>query len=156
MKEAFGGIFNIIYVVIFLVVVISILGLVVSYTKAFKMKNAIISVIEEYEGSGCFPEQSGGTKNTICRNKIKEKAQELAYSPVSLNCDTGNGFYNADNFYCYSVDKRIKDGNCYVMAKVVTQVNISFPLIDKIMGFSFFQVSGDTKWVQRPSISVCY
>ena len=48
MKDAFGGIVNIVLVAIFLVIISGILGLVVNYTKAFRMKNAVISAIEQY------------------------------------------------------------------------------------------------------------
>ena len=48
MKEAFGGIYTIIFIVIFLVIVIGVLGFVVSYTKAFRMKSDIIYTIERY------------------------------------------------------------------------------------------------------------
>ena len=55
MRDAFGGIVNIVLVAIFLVIVSGILGLVVNYTKAFRMKNTVISAIEQYEGAdGCF------------------------------------------------------------------------------------------------------
>ena len=159
MKEAFGGIFNIIFVVIFLVIVIGVLGLVFSYTKAFKMKNAIISVIEEYEGSGCYPEVTNGSHNTACRNQIKRKAQDLAYNPVSLNCssiDNSSGYnvpvYKADNYYCYEMTTKVKsDGKRYAVFKVITQVDISFPIIEKVMGFRFFQAMGDTKEIQLQS-----
>ena len=50
MKEAYGGIFNIVFIVIFLVIAIGVLGLTFSYTKAFKMKNAVVGAMEEYEG----------------------------------------------------------------------------------------------------------
>ncbi len=157
MKEAFGGIFNIMFIVIFLVIMIGVLGLVFSYTKAFQMKNAIISVIEEDEGSGCYPEALGGASHdTACRNKIKEKARGLAYNPVSLNCssvDNSSGYnvpvYKADNIYCYEMTTRVKsDGKRYAVFKVITQVDISFPIIERIMGFRFFQASGDTKEIQ--------
>ena len=42
MKDAYGGILNLVFVVVFLLIVIAVLGLVVSYTKAFRMKNARI------------------------------------------------------------------------------------------------------------------
>ena len=59
MKDAFGGIVNIVLVAIFLVIISGILGLVVNYTKAFRMKNVVISTIEQYEGaSGCFGKSS--------------------------------------------------------------------------------------------------
>ncbi|MBP5678720.1 MAG: hypothetical protein J6X28_02700 [Bacilli bacterium] len=161
MKEAYGGVFNIIFIVIFLVIVIGVLGLVFSYTKAFKMKNAIISVIEEYEGSGCYPEASGGAggSNTACRQKIRQKAQDLAYNPVSLNCppiDTTSGsnvtVYKADDIYCYEMSVKTKaDGKRYAVFKVITQVDISFPIVERIMGLRFFQAVGDTKEIQLQS-----
>ena len=145
MKEAYGGIVSLVFIAIFLVIVISILGLVVSYTKAFKMKDRIISVIEEYEGSGCYPELSGGSSASACRERIKDAARELGYSPANLNCG-GSLTKSSDNLYCYSMD-RLTDSNKAVF-KVVTQVDISFPIIDKIMGFRFFQVAGDTQTVE--------
>lgn len=144
MKDAYGGIFNVVFIVIFLVIVIGVLGFVVSYTKAFRMKNAIISVIEEYEGSGCYPEISGGSFDSACRKKIKEKAKSLNYNPVALNC-SGSGIYKAGDFYCYSMEK--KSGDTAVF-RVITQVDVGFPVIENIMGFRFFQVTGDTKIIK--------
>ena len=82
MQEAFGGIINMFFISLFLLIVISILGLVVSYTKAFKMKNVIISHIENYEASGCF------TKGTACMTKIEDSARALGYG-AKINCPTG-------------------------------------------------------------------
>ena len=150
MKEAFGGIFNIFFLVLFLVIVMGILGLVVSYTKAFKMKNAVISAIEEYEGSGCYP-SSGESTNTACINRIKRDAQGLKYNPVNLYC---NGLTPVDNLYCYEMTIISKDGEDgkagkrYAIFTVVTQVDISFPIVERIMGFRTFQVSGDTMMIQ--------
>ena len=74
MKEAFSGIYSIAFIVVFLVIVIGILGLVVSYTKAFKMKNIIISTIEKYEGACC-----GGGSETNGTN---------SYSPTCTSPDS--------------------------------------------------------------------
>ena len=149
MKEAYGGIFNIMFIVIFLVIVIGVLGLTFSYTKAFRMKDAIIATIEEYEGTGCYPEHPEyGDKSSGCRDTIKEKAQELGYSPVYLNCATGLT-PSSDGFYCYSMEVKTKEVNKtnrrFAIFTIVTQVDISFPIVEKIMGFRFFQVAGDTK-----------
>lgn len=137
MKDAYGGIVNLVFIIIFLVIVIGVLGLTVSYTKAFKMKDRVISVIEEYEGSGCEIDGSA------CMNKIEKEAKAIAYSPPSLNC---HGMNVGNDLFCYSVQKF--DGNKKAIFTVVTQVDISFPIIDKIMGFRFFQVSGDTKTIE--------
>ncbi len=153
MKEAFGGIFNIFYLMIFLVIVIGVLGLTFSYTKAFKMKNAIISVIEEYEGSGCYPEMDDDSvSDSACRQEILRRAQDLKYNPVSLNC-TGDcsengGLCKAADLYCYEMRTVHKDNKKYATFRVVTQVDINFPIVEKIMGMSFFQVAGDTKQIQ--------
>lgn len=145
MKDAFGGIVNLVFIVVFLLIVIAVLGLVVSYTKAFRMKNEIISTIEKYEGSGCVTSSPGViNEDSQCIKKIKEKASSLAYSPVITDCpsdDSGNKYYNALNYYCFSTEK---DGN-YLTVRVMTQVNIELPIIKEIMGFNVFRVSGDTR-----------
>ena len=50
MRDAFGGIVNISMIVVFLVIVSGYLAFNVSYTKAFRVKNKIITTIEQYEG----------------------------------------------------------------------------------------------------------
>ena len=52
MRDAYGGIMNIVLLVTFFLIVEGVLGLIVGYTKAFKMKNIVISTVEEYEASG--------------------------------------------------------------------------------------------------------
>ncbi len=145
MKDAFGGIVNFVFLAVFLLVVIGLLALVVSYTKAFRMKDAIISVIEEYEGTGCYPESplspSSTSSQSACREKIKKKAASLAYNPTVLSC-TGPNMYKADGIYCYTIEKKASDK---AVITVITQVDMSFPIIERIMGFRFFQVQGDTR-----------
>ena len=46
MKDAFGGILNLAFLAVFLLLVMGILGLIVNYTKAFRMKNFTIDYIE--------------------------------------------------------------------------------------------------------------
>ena len=154
MKEAFGGIVSIVFITIFLVVVMGILGLVVVYTKAFHMKDEIISTIEEYEGSGCCPEDTancGGSSvsNSACRERIKKKATELGYHPGSLNCPTG--YYKADDLYCYKIESITIPGQTSTNKKmftIITQVDVNFPIVERIFGFRFFQVGGDTEVVE--------
>jgi hypothetical protein len=149
MKEAYGGIINFVFLIVFLLIVISTLALVVSYTKAFRMKDAIISTIEAYEGTGCYGESplapSGSSTSSACRAKIKEKAEKIAYNPPNINC---KDMYNADGLYCYSIEKKSGDKAVFT---VVTQVDMSFPIIERIMGFRFFQVQGDTRTISLQS-----
>jgi len=147
MRDAFGGILNIVLIALFLVIVEGILGFVVNYSKAFKMKNNVISAIEQYEASGCFKE----TGDSACLNKIVDGAKSIGYSPTSLNCS--NSYTNMKGLFCYkplNVSKKDSYSSKNVRSyRIVTQVDINFPIINKIMSLEFFQVSGDTKVIEH-------
>ena len=144
MKDAFGGILNLVLIVIFLLLVEGILGLVVNYSKAFRMKNIVISAIERYESYGCFSDTTSGLSD--CRSRIDSGAKSIGYFPNNnLNCSTG--FTKSDNYFCYRKSDS-SSGNHYVYT-VVTQVDINIPIINKILGLDFFQVHGDTRVINR-------
>ena len=149
MQEAFGGILNIVLIVVFLVIVEGILGFAVSYTKAFRMKNYVISVVEQYDAAGCLePSQPTG-----CKDKIKQHAHNIAYRPSSITCKANE--VNVEGYYCiapvspseYGVAEDVNSAE-YKYYRVVTQVDINIPIIKSIMGLRFFQVSGDTRLIK--------
>lgn len=147
MRDAFGGILNIIFIVIFFLIIEGIFGLIVNYTKAFKMKNNVISMIEQYESRSCF------NAGSACVNRIIDKAKEIGYSPTSLNCP--NNYTNVNNLFCVA-PKRVDKTDNYSGAQptiftVVTQVDLNLPIISSILKFNIFQVSGDTKVVEVQS-----
>ena len=151
MQEAFGGILNIFLILIFLVIVEGILAFTVSYTKAFRMKNYVIATIEQYEGSGCF-DDSG---QSACMQRIQKRAAHINYRPtVKINCPYGqeaiaNLFCaNPEGVSCASEGENSTQYRCY---RIVTQVDINFPIVNKIMGLEFFQVSGETRTIRKPS-----
>lgn len=141
MKDAFGGIGNLVFIVVFLLIVIGVLGLVVSYTKAFKMKNEIISTIESYEGAKCNYDRSE------CYRHIVDKASNLGYSTTDIKCPTD--FENM-GLFCIKSQSVVGKNNYYIYT-VVTQVNIDLPVINRIMGFRLFQVSGNTMPIELQS-----
>jgi hypothetical protein len=139
MKDAFGGVVTITFIAVFLVIVSGVLGLTVSYTKAFRMKNFVISAIEKYEARGCFSANSG------CRDLINEGAKKIGYSSsIDLNCPSG--FDKVEGLFCYQ--KNPTDGE-NIIYKVITQVDIDIPIINKLMGLSFFQINGDTRPIEK-------
>lgn len=147
MKDAFGGILNLFLIAIFLIIVFGIMAFIVSYTKAFKMKNVVISAIEQYEGYGCF---DTGQSMTACRRKIEDGAKSINYSPTTLSCP--NGYNKVDGLFCASTGELSSNAgkDWYLSSKptsyrIVTQVDLQFPIINKIMGLHFFQVAGDTR-----------
>ena len=141
MKDAFGGILNIVLITVFLVIVSGLLAMTVNYTKAFRMKNAVISAIEQYEGYGCFDEHG----DSACIDKIKEYAEGIGYHPTNLVCN--NGFKEVASYFCYNAPSNTKNGKKYY--SVVTQVDVDMPIVNRIMGFSFFQVHGDTRYIEN-------
>lgn len=140
MRDAFGGVLNIFIIAIFLVLVSGILGLTVNYTKAFRMKNFVISAIEEYDGQGCFKDGPSG-----CKRKIEEKAKSIGYHPVGVNCRGYEG--RVSDIFCYKENTSGSGNNKYY--SIVTQVDINIPIINKLMGLSFFQVHGDTRVIRK-------
>jgi len=141
MRESFGSVFLYNIIILFLIITFAFLSGTLSYTKAFKMKNAVISAIEQYDAAGCFAKDSGKS----CYNEIKASAVHYGYSPARISCPTGFNlaFDNGESFFCY----RKNDNTPRKTYHIITQVDINIPIINNIMGFSIFQVSGDTRAV---------
>ncbi len=143
MRDAFGGIVNLSIIVIFLVLVCGYLAFNVNYTKAFRVKNYIITSIEQYEGN-CDP-------GTTCNQKITEYIKKVGYNAPNFSLDG----YTCTRGYCYkefqaSGSDSVNEHNQQYYYNVVTQINIDIPIINKIMpGLRIFQVSGNTKLITR-------
>ncbi len=139
MRDAFGGVVNLVMIVVFLVIVSGYLAFNVNYTKAFRVKNYIISTFEEYEGK-CDVSSS-------CNTKIKEYMKAIGYSAVNFSIQD----YTCHDGYCYKktqVSAAGEDLKERAYFKVVTQINIDIPIINKILpSLKIFQVSGDTKQI---------
>lgn len=146
MKDAFGGVINMVFVALFLLIMIAILGLVVSYTKAFKMKNLIITHIENYEASGCF------TEDTACMNKIKASAEGIGYGS-RIRCP--EDFGTVEGLFCYkeiiSTNTENHISSRPTSYRIITQVDLDLPLISSIFSINFFQVVGDTRVIETKS-----
>ena len=143
MQEAFGGVLNIVLIAVFFVIVEGILGMTVNYSKAFRMKNYVISTIEQYEASStCFT-----NGDSACLKRIKLRAEQLGYSPTDLKCS--NGQAQVQGLFCYNEvrDSSNKNSAKYKTYRIDTQVDFNFPIINR-MGFSIFQVGGDTRLIK--------
>ncbi len=146
MRDAFGGVANLVIIVVFLVLVSGYLAFNVNYTKAFRVKNKIISTIEQYEGK-CDP-MSGANK---CNQQILEYMNQLGYDSPYLNLTDEE--YICNNGYCIkkvcltsSNSDITSDTRPRAYYKVVTQINVDIPIINKILpGLKIFQISGDSK-----------
>ena len=161
MRDAFGGLLNIVIIVVFMTLVSGYLAFNVSYAKAFKVKNKIISTIENYNGSCDF----NNSENT-CYKDVLNYEKTIGYQAnvnmsqaTICNKSSTEGYSDckcnqALGFCWLESRKEVKDGIegktittiHYQSFRIVTQVYIDLPIINRLLpNLSIFQVTGDTK-----------
>ena len=148
MRDAFGGIVNISMIVVFLVVVSGYLAFNVSYTKAFRVKNKIITTIEQYEGD-C-------TEKDDCAGIIDTYIQNIGYSPyedIHVTATPGCTRIHEPSKNGYYIERCPANGvedNQKVYYKVITYIDINIPIVNRVMsGLRLFEVSGNTKLIRQ-------
>lgn len=144
MRDALGGLVNIAIIVVFITLVSGFMAFNINYTKAFRVKNKIITTLEQYEGN-C-------EENSDCDIEIRKYAESLGYSTSSPNV---KNYDTCRNGYCFTkVDQTRASDNQYdstkkVYFKVVTQINVDIPIINRVLpNIPYFQVSGNTKLIE--------
>ena len=99
MRDAMGGSVTLVIIVVFIVFALGYMAFNVNYTKAFRMKDKIITVYDDYKG----------VCNDDCFSKIEEYAKEIGYDSgagtgsylVCPNVESGPEFTAKGNLYCY-------------------------------------------------------
>lgn len=169
MRDAIGGTVNIFLIAVFMVVISGYMAFNISYVKAFKVKNKIIDLIEQYEGN-CHPEDSTNT----CTTKINAYMVEIGYSTgikgnalCSTQTDKDGKIVSVENCHCNETDgycitkKSVKsaESQSSISASddsaerayytVATQVNIDLPIIRNVLpNLKAFTVTGDSKVIR--------
>lgn len=147
MREAIGGAMSLQIIMIVLIVMNCYLAFSVNYTKAFRTKNEIRSIIEKNEGFTCS-----------AAKQINEYMLETNYnvSEQYMNWCRSNGYEVAElsnGSFCYRYNKVDVSGtadqsNTYKGSyyTVVTFVNLDLPLVNRILPFAgnIFAVKGET------------
>ena len=138
MRDSVGGTVALAFVVVFIVVTLGYMAFNVNYTKAFRMKNKVISVYENYEGE-C---------DSACEAEIDAYAKKLGYNPIkNYGCPSG---YSQNKYYCYQKKENNGSGlpgytSKSKYYKIVTKINVNIPVINNIFDFRVFQITGDTR-----------
>ncbi|MBR2828123.1 MAG: hypothetical protein IKE70_02710 [Bacilli bacterium] len=145
MRDSIGSSIVIVIIVVFIVFAMGYLAFNVNYTKAFRMKNKILSVYKEYNGI-C-------TDN--CEEDIKDYANRIGYKPSgSIKCPSCEGGTPGNsNYYCwcrYSIaiesdDTKINDLGDRFYYHVVTKINMDIPVLSNMIDLQVFNISGDTE-----------
>ena len=144
MRDSIGGSVIIVIIVVFIVVIMGYLAFNVNYTKAFRMKNKIISVYKEYNGE-C---------DSSCNKEIESYAQKIGYKPsnrIKCNKIDQTGSFEANTLYCsWRVPVTTSTGDYYsdtgekFYYHIVTKINIQIPIISNVFDLQVFNISGDT------------
>lgn len=125
MRESLGGLFLIKIMVVFIVLYNVLLAIAVNYTMAFKVKNEIIDLLEQYEG---------------CANAEEAIRNYVSKVGYYRNLPTGENGYTIEAF---PDDNR--NGTQY---RVTTYLNFGFPKIPfvrNITGGFRFEITGESK-----------
>lgn len=148
MRESIGGAWILGIVVVFIVLFTSYLALSVNYSKAFKVKNKIISLIEQNEGlSDDTQKQINDYLNSVgyfvygtC-----EYEDDVDFSDTNKTVTGYEKHANTDKYkYCVST----RENNNSVLEQKYYRVTVFFkfdlPIIDSLFTFP---VTGETKAV---------
>ena len=140
MRDAMGGTVALVIIVLFIVFALGYMAFNVNYTKAFRMKNKIISVYDDYDGK-C---------NSNCENTIKNYAKSIGYS-LGNEMQCPEGYSKNNHLYCYKKIGAITDAgavddlsNKYYY-RIITKINVEVPIINNILDLKIFYITGDTK-----------
>lgn len=157
MKDAVGGSLLLNIVVIFTSIVILFFAGIMAYSKAYKIKNRIIEVVEKYEtydDSTYVKTDVDGNKFTV-QQLLEEDLRKSGYivatqQQVSNKCGVGN-LNTSEYLYCVylkSCDETNGTGNCVGQRhyEVVTYIHFDFPVIGNMLTF---KVKGETKMLGK-------
>ena len=147
MKDAIGGSLLLNLIVIFTSVVILFFSGILAYSKAYKVKNKIIEIIESNNGD--IVARDGYLKDNV-KTAIATELSSVGYlvstAPNDDKCgnDSSRGEchnLNTDNFnFCVcGPNNSSKSGKTY---EVITYVHFAFPVIGDLL---MFPVKGETK-----------
>ncbi len=152
MREAMGGALTFEALLVFLLLVMGILFFSVSYTRAFRFKNQVIDVIEEFEG---LTEDAEDKIDRIAKN---QEYTLDSTSPYARKCES-RGYQalvrNGDPQYVLCVSCELVDVTGREVSsarykgarfRVASFVNVNIPVIKQIFPATadFLMVEGET------------
>lgn len=164
MREAIGGTWLMQIIIIFMLTFVAFLALTLNFTKAYKIKNELLTIIEEREGL------TGGSKGSIAlinnyleKNgyKVLRACPEGSYGATNLNSTystdlelVGSGYREKKYYYCVT---KYKAKSTNYDTKVYYRVAISFKFNLPVIGDLFsFEASGNTEDIAIPQDSKTY
>ncbi len=161
MREAIGGAFTLEVIIVFMILVNSYLAFSVNYTRAFRVKNAVIDLIENYEG---FPNNADlsctSNKGTDdFSGKLCAIVRRYGYNSAEYakgDCQglkVPEGITNLGLCVIPHVntrgDEELNKAYQGVYYTVYSYINIDLPILRDILPFmpNLFRITGDTNMI---------
>lgn len=165
MRDAFGGVFMIRLFLVFIVIYVAFTAVSLNYAKAFRVKNSVISFIEENEITSLSEE--------TLNKKIEKLDTILKNASYNKQCKNGNGSIKSvegkEIGYCYNgivIEKaeetKIEGTNSRIIKyRVLTYADWNIGMLNKILVLGgrqensekyvegTFQITGEAKVVAR-------
>ncbi len=136
MRDAFGGVFSIQFLLVFLAIIICIVAIIMNYAKVFRVKNKVIDYIEQYQGYTTNAQEkiddylTGINYHVRLSNKDKQNASNNNYPSIVTNpnnLEVGDTYCDNHNYgYCVTKTSN-KKGNYYL---VTVYLNFNFPAVN--------------------------
>ena len=151
MKDVYGSTWTLQLMIGFILLFVTFLTLTITYSKVFKVKNEVISIIEKYQG---FTDNSAELINNYLRNS---KYMTMGRC-LDANYNTSNPMLAVDNYsnsnasnavtnerYFYCIEKKRKQGYNDSLARINYEVTLFYSFNVPILGdIATFRVKGKT------------
>lgn len=151
MREAIGSTWLIGIVITFVAVFSAFLAYSISYTKAFRVKNELINIIEKNEGFYTSSHNLDNISDDDLKNDMSTEAQIFKYiKSIGYNYavfDSGKKPCSSMYTGGYCLEKRCTTGgeSARTYYKVTTYISLSIPIINVSVNLP---ISGETKTLQ--------
>lgn len=139
MRESIGGTWLFQIAIVFILLFAGYLALSVNYSRAFKVKNEIISIIERNEGP-----------TTKAQSQITQYLGTVNHTVVG-KCETDETAFMSTHYGrgAYCLKKTCVDG--HVISRAYYKVTVFFKFDLPVVGDLFtFRVVGETKVIYKP------
>ena len=152
MRDAIGQVFALQVILAFVLLINGYMAYSVNYTRAFRVKNQIVNIIEQYEGPTDEAMAKIGSYVDGMTYRVPQTLINNFRNRYASNSDDGE--VSCQDGWCYIAhDVKTTGGDGELNGtyySVVTFVNIDIPVINNLIGLGdFLSVSGETRTIYR-------
>ena len=138
MRESFGGAFIIKLALIFIIIYVSFMAVAINYAKAFRVKNGVINILEQYQYSGVANDPALEQVHTYLNSVPYHYGDNVN---ILNHCQNQGGNLTEDG--ACIVTKGSEESRYY---RVITYISIDFPFFQLHM---IIPISGETKLISN-------